>query len=140
MGTFNLHKLQSAPELVKDFSGKDVYGLSYGIIYDKIKSVLYVTNGPKLMLFSDNNSKSSDHNANEYTESTTAIGVSAMFTTIGFQNGSIRVLSNDDEQKVLISYRLFQMYTHTLQANNHLITIWFLVIRNWPWSRYQQSI
>lgn len=102
VGTFNLNKLQSAPELVKDFGGKDVYGLSYGIIYDQIKSVLYATNGSKLMMFSDSNSKSADHSANDYAESTTAVGVSAMFITVGFQNGSIRILSNDDKHQVMI--------------------------------------
>lgn len=100
VGTFNLNKPQLPPDLAKDFNGKEVFQIHYGIHYDKMKSILYATNMDQLMLFGDSFHKSADHKSIAFSVGVSAIGVSGMFVAIGMDNGTLKVLSNDAENKV----------------------------------------
>lgn len=52
------------------------------------------------MLFGDSFHKSADHKSIAFSVGVSAIGVSGMFVAIGMDNGTLKVLSNDAENKV----------------------------------------
>lgn len=100
VGIFNISKTSSAPDLIKNFNGKDVYNLSFNVDETSKKCILFATNSHKLMMFNENSIKHDDHSALEFQVPVSSVSSNAKYIALGFSNGTLKILSNDAEKKV----------------------------------------
>lgn len=85
---------------MKNFNGKDLYSLSYGIDADTKKSTLYASNSHKLMMFNENSTKTDDHKALEFPVPISSVSASENYIVLGFSNGMLKILSNNQQKTV----------------------------------------
>lgn len=86
--------------MIKNFNGKDVYSLSYGVDETSKKCILYAPNSHKLMMFDENSIKQDHHNSLEFQVPVSSVSVNGKYIAIGLSNGTLKILSNDAEKKV----------------------------------------
>lgn len=97
---FNISKTTSAPDLMKNFNGKDLYSLSYSIDNETKKTILYASNSHKLMIFTENSTKNEDHKSLEYSVPISSVNASENYIALGFSDGMLKILSNNLEKTV----------------------------------------
>lgn len=85
---------------MKNFSGKEIYAVSYGVDSTKCNT-LYAINSRKLMLFNENSSKNDVHKSIDYPVPVSSVSVCKKFISIGFQNGMLKILANNEQKKVI---------------------------------------
>lgn len=84
---------------MKNFNGKDIYAISYGSDSAKC-TTLYAINNRKLMLFNEHSSKNDAHKSIDYPVPVSSVSVCKKFVSIGFQNGMLKILLNNEQKKV----------------------------------------
>lgn len=101
IGTFNISKTSSAPDLMMNFNGKDLYSLCYSVVgADAKKCILYASNGTKLMMFNENATKNDNHEFITFPVSISSVSVNEKYIAIGFANGSLEIRLNNQEKTV----------------------------------------
>lgn len=100
IGTFNISKTSNAPDLMMNFNGKDLYSLCYSADADSKRCTLYASSGNKLMMFSENSTKSDNHKSIEYPVSISSVSVNAKYIAVGFSNGTLKILMNNEDKTV----------------------------------------
>lgn len=100
IGTFNISKTSNAPDLMMNFNGKDLYSLCYSADADSKRCTLYASSGNKLMMFSENSTKSDNHKSIEYPVSISSVSVNAKYIAVGFSNGTLKILINNEDKTV----------------------------------------
>lgn len=100
IGIFNISKNSSAPELIKNFNGKDLYSLSYGIDVDTQKCTLYAPSDHKLMMFTETATKDDKHQSMEFSDAISSVSVAPKFIAIGFSTGLLKILMNSPDKTV----------------------------------------
>lgn len=85
---------------MKNFNGKDLYSLSYGIDSNTNKCILYASNGHKLMMFDENSTKSDDHQSMEFATPISSVSACEKYIAIGFANGMTKILANNTKKTV----------------------------------------
>lgn len=104
VGTFNISKTSSAPNLMMNFNGKDLYSLCYSADKDAKKCTLYATNGTKLMMFDDNSTKSDSHESIKFPTPLSSVTVNEKYIAVGFSNGLMKILLNNQEKTVCYQF------------------------------------
>lgn len=88
---------------MKNFNGKDLYSLSYGIEADTKKCILYASNGRQLMMFDENSTKNDDHKSLEFPVPISSVSACDNYIALGFSDGMLKILSNNQEKSVKIT-------------------------------------
>lgn len=79
---------------MKNFNGKDVYSLSYGIDVDPSKFVIYATNGHRLMIFNENSTKNDRHRCISFPITVSSVSAMNNLVAVGFSNGELKIFQN----------------------------------------------
>ncbi|XP_031640462.1 protein rigor mortis [Contarinia nasturtii] len=97
VGIFNISKTTAAPELMKNFCGRELYALSY----DPIECNLFVTNHESLMMFNEKSTKDDNHNSVRFGVAVSSVSVSpnGVYVATGFSNGTFKILLNGQDDK-----------------------------------------
>lgn len=91
VGVFNINRPTSQPDIMNDFSGRNVYSLSYGHVDDQ--SVLFACNERKLMLFFRHNyNQINDHRFKVFSQGTSAVSANDEYVAVGLAKGTVKIL------------------------------------------------
>lgn len=113
VGTFNISKTSSAPDLMMNFNGKDVYSLAYSIDTDTKKCTLYANNANKLMMFNESATKTDNHESISFPVAVSSVSVNDKFIAIGLSNGTLKILLNNKEKTVRKTFLgLIKLHSH----------------------------
>lgn len=111
IGVFDINKPSSPPELMKHFSGKNLYSLSFGHVDDK--SVLFACNERKLMMFFRQNYKQiSDHSSKAFSQGTTSVSANDTYVAVGLATGGVKIF--DRQLKDVWAEQLSKKYISSL--------------------------
>lgn len=101
IGIFNVNKSSNAPDLIRNFNGKDVYSLAFGIdSANPSKYLIYATSGNRLMIFNENSIKSDKHQFISFHTCVSYVRTMETFVAIGLNNGEFSIFKNDNLKKV----------------------------------------
>lgn len=104
VGVFNISKGPNPPDLMKNFNGKEIYRIGYGVDLNSTKCTLYACNDNKLMMFNESSIKFDNHKFIEFPASVSSVGVNnpLNYIAVGLSNGVLKILMNNQEQTVSI--------------------------------------
>lgn len=100
VGVFNINKISNAPDLMKNFNGKNVYGLSHSVDSESKKWTLFATNEQKLMKFNENSTKQDNHNALNLLVTVSSVSANEAYIAIGLSDGTLKILLNEQQNMV----------------------------------------